>query len=176
MKQLILVIALVLSVPCSAQKNEITATKDKSGHLVGIADKDSFLQEPFKDWFDFGYDEYEVDAESVNQLKKLLKKVRVKCFMGTWCGDSREQVPIFYRILDNADFNYKNLEMITVNRSKKTPDNLQKGFDIIKVPTFIFYNKKGEEIGRIVEYPRETVEADMIKILSGQEYKHSYEK
>ena len=94
--------------------------------------------------------------------------------MGTWCGDSQEQTPVFYKILDAADFNYKNLQMVSVDRSKKTPDNLQEGFNIIRVPTFIFY-KKGKEIGRFVEYPRESVEADMLKIVSGAAYKHSYE-
>ena len=65
--------------------------------------------------------------------------------------------------------------MITVNRSKKTSDNLQEGFDIIRVPTFIFF-KDGKEIGRFVEYPRESVEADILKIVSGEPYKHSYEE
>ena len=73
------------------------------------------------------------------------------------------------------NFNYKNLELVAVDRSKKTPDNLQEGFNIIRVPTFIFY-KNGEEIGRFVEYPRETVEEDILKIVSGEPYKHSYEE
>jgi len=36
--------------------------------------------------------------------------------------------------------------------------------------------KKGKEIGRFVEYPRKSVEADLLKIVSGQGYKHVYEK
>ncbi|MCB0473638.1 MAG: thioredoxin family protein, partial [Flavobacteriaceae bacterium] len=68
----------------------------------------------------------------------------------------------------------KNLELITVDHSKKTPDNLQEGLNITNVPTFIFY-KKGKEIGRFVEYPRETLEKDILAIISGQPYKHSYE-
>jgi len=94
--------------------------------------------------------------------------------MGTWCGDSKEQTPIFYKILDAANFNYNNLQLIAVNRGKSTPDNLQEGLNIERVPTFIFY-KKGKEIGRFVEFPQETVEADMLKIVSGEPYKHSYE-
>ena len=65
--------------------------------------------------------------------------------------------------------------MVTVNREKKTPDNLQEGYNIIRVPTFIFF-RKGKEIGRFVEYPRVSVEADMLKIVSGEPYKHSYEE
>ena len=65
--------------------------------------------------------------------------------------------------------------MITVNRGKRTPDNLQKGFNIKRVPTFIFY-KKGKEIGRYVEFPRTSLEKDILTIVSGKPYKHSYEK
>ena len=95
--------------------------------------------------------------------------------MGTWCGDSKRETPHFYKILEEAGFNFKNLELITVNRSKRTPDNLQKGLNIFKVPTFIFY-KNEKEIGRYVEYARESLEKDMLKITSGKEYKHSYQK
>ena len=152
-----------------------TRTLDASGNLVGIAAKSDFLKAPFNDWFNFNYENYELNTETIEALKPLLKDaVTIKAFMGTWCGDSQEQTPVFYKILDTAGFDYKNLDMITVNRSKKTPDNLQEGLNIFRVPTFIFY-KNGIELGRFVEYPRESVEADMLKILSGAAYKHSYE-
>ena len=94
--------------------------------------------------------------------------------MGTWCGDSKRETPHLYKVLEMADFNFKNLDLVTVNRSKRTPDNLQEGLNIIKVPTFIFY-KKGKEIGRYVEYARESLEQDILKIVSGKPYKHSYD-
>jgi len=174
MKKIFLSFILIATISCTAQKNEATAIKDATGNLVGIANKESFLQEPFNNWFTPNYDEYNTNKEIINKLKPLLKKVTIKAFMGTWCGDSKEQTPIFYKILDEAKFNYNNLIMVTVNRSKATPDNLQEGFNIERVPTFIFY-KDGKEIGRFVEYPRETVEADILKIVSGETYKHSYE-
>lgn len=159
---------------CSAQKNVITAEKDETGNLVGVANKESFLAVPFNAWFTPNYAAYETDKEIIEKLKPLLKDIKITVFMGTWCGDSQEQTPVFYKILDEADFNYDQLRLITVNRSKSTPDNLQKGFNIERVPTFIIY-KNDKEIGRFVEYPRETVEADILKIVSGQPYKHSYE-
>lgn len=169
---ILLVISTILS--CTAQKKDATAIKDASGNLVGIAVKESFLQEPYTSWFSPNYDSYTVNSEVLTELKSLLKDVKIKAFMGTWCGDSKEQTPVFYKILDEAGFDYDNLTLVTVDRSKKTPDNLQEGLNIERVPTFIFY-KNGNEIGRIVEYPRESVEADMLKIVSGEPYKHSYE-
>ena len=120
------------------------------------------------------YKEYETDPLMIAKLSLEINKYEIKGFMGTWCGDSKRETPPFYKILEQADFNLKNLELITVNRSKKTPDNLQEGLNIIRVPTFIFY-KDGKEIGRYVERPRESLEKDMLKIVSGEPYKHSYD-
>ena len=115
------------------------------------------------------------DNWSSDFLKEKLKGIKIKGFMGTWCGDSKRETPRFYKILEQANFDFKNLDLVTVNRSKKTPDNLQEGLDIKKVPTFIFY-KDGKEIGRFVERVRESLEKDMLKIVSEQNYKHFYDR
>jgi len=175
MKKIILFFIIIVTISCKAQKNEPNAVLDKDGNLVGIANKDNFLIEPFNEWFLTNYDAYEVDPETIENIKPLLKEITIKVFMGTWCSDSQDQTPSLYKILDTADFNYDNLELVAVNEDKKTPDNLEKGLNIERVPTFIFY-KKGKEIGRFVEYPRESVEADILKIVSGEPYKHAYEK
>jgi thiol-disulfide isomerase/thioredoxin len=155
-------------------QKEITAKKNKNGDLVGFANKESFNQAPYGTWFTQKFDAYKADEAIISSLKKALKNIKIKGFMGTWCGDSKRETPHFYKILEQADFNFKNLELVTVNRSKKTPDNLQEGLDIKRVPTFIFY--RGEkEIGRYVEYARESLEKDILNIVTGQPYKHSYD-
>jgi hypothetical protein len=50
---------------------------------------------------------------------------------------------------------------------------LEDGFDITNVPTFIFY-RNGKEINRIVESPVISLEKDMLSILAGEVYKHTY--
>ncbi len=174
MRTLFFSIFILSIISCSAQQNMVFAEKDETGNLVGIANKESFLAEPYNAWFTPNYTTYETNKEVIEKLKPLLKEVTIKGFMGTWCDDSKDQTPVFYKILDEADFNYNQLELITVNRSKSTPDNLQEGFNIERVPTFIVY-KNNKEIGRFVEYPRASVEEDLLKIVSGQPYKHSYE-
>jgi len=175
MKRILFCVIAVITLSCSVQKKQATAVLDKDENLVGIATKDSFLIEPFNEWFSFNYDNYEVNEATLKELKPLLKDVTIKAFMGTWCSDSQEQTPVFYKILDASKFDYKNLELVAVNEHKKTPGNLQKGYNIERVPTFIFF-KNGIEIGRFVEYPRESVEADILKIVSEEPYKHSYEE
>ena len=173
MKNLFLLLTFATTMCCIAQEKH--ATKNASGDLVGITQRSDFDQQPYAKWFQRYSDSYTVDATTAKKLKKALKNVTIKAFMGTWCGDSKRETPRFYKVLEAAKFNLKNLEMITVNRGKKTPDNLQKDLNIFRVPTFIFY-KKGEEIGRYVEYPRVTLEKDILAILTDKEYKHSYDR
>jgi thiol-disulfide isomerase/thioredoxin len=94
--------------------------------------------------------------------------------MGTWCEDSQHQVPGFYQVLEQLKFDEKQVSLIIVDRTKTTPDHLEKDKNITNVPTFIFY-KNGKELQRIVESPVESLEKDMLKIVSGQPYKHTYE-
>ncbi len=160
----------------SSHEENIQQTKQKtpSGMLVGKQDRAALEQQPFGSWFNKNFKNYKVDTKTVAEIKPLLEGVTIKAFMGTWCGDSKRETPTFYKILDAADFNYDDFQLITVSRNKTTPGGLEKNMDIIRVPTFIFY-KEGKELGRYVEYPRTSLEKDMLAILSGAGYKHSYE-
>ncbi len=151
-----------------------TAVKTRPNILIGKHYRRALEQEPFAIWFNQNYTDYTIDSSIVKQLSPYLEGVSIKAFMGTWCSDSKRETPAFYKILDDANFDYKNLELITVTRNKDTPEGYEKGLDISRVPTFIFY-KKGKEIGRYVEFARETLEKDMLTILSEEPYKHSYE-
>ena len=96
-------------------------------------------------------------------------------FMGTWCSDSQREVPAFYKILNQTDFDHTNLEVIAVSQEKDTPNKLEEGFAIEYVPTIIFY-RNDKEIGRYVEVAQETLEKDILAILNESGYKHSYEE
>lgn len=173
MKYALLTLTIISFLSCSSQK-EINAAKNKQGDLIGFANKASFSIKPYNTWFTKNFDSYSIDSTTIKELKEKLKGIEIKGFMGTWCGDSKREIPRFYKILEQVDFNFKNLQLVTVNRSKKTPDNLQKGYNIVRVPTFIFY-KNDKEIGRYVEYARESLEKDILTIVSEKPYKHAYD-
>lgn len=193
MKNLLLLFSTVIFIACNANKStvenkkeeiqkivrkkaaEVNAQKNDRGYLIGIANKASFTDEKYKPWFDSRYLEYKTDATTIEKLKPVINDFTIKGFMGTWCGDSKRGVPRFYKILEETGFDQDYFELVTVGRNKKTPDNLQEGFDLIRVPTFIFF-KGDKEVGRFVEKPRETMEKDILKIVTGQPYKHAYDK
>ena len=151
------------------------ATKNDRGYLIGFTNREAFNDASYQYWFNDRYSTYKTDQELIAKLKPIINDFTIKGFMGTWCGDSKRETPRFYKILDETGFDQDYFELVTVGRNKKTPNNLQEGFNIIRVPSFIFY-KDGEEVGRFVEYPRETLEKDILNILTGAPYKHSYDR
>ncbi|WKD85095.1 hypothetical protein KCTC32516_00434 [Polaribacter huanghezhanensis] len=174
MKKILFLFIVTYTITSYAQE-KATATKNISGDLVGIAHKKDFKQQPYSNWFIKNYDTYKPDKKSISKLKRKLKNVKIKAFVATWCKLSKKDIPHSYKILEQADFDFNNIEFITLNRGKKTPDNLQKNFNIKSVPTFIFY-KKGKEIGRYIEFPHQNLEKDFLTIVSGKKHKQNKKK
>ncbi len=122
------------------------------------------------DWFKAEYEGYKVSKKTVNALKEVDKTAdyRIVIVLGTWCSDSRREVPHFYKIVDALGFPEKNILTILVDENKNDGSGLAKQFTIKYVPTFIFIDANGNEIGRIVEAPGKKLEADWLGILSGE--------
>jgi thiol-disulfide isomerase/thioredoxin len=122
----------------------------------------------FKESYEPNYAAYQPDSTALIDLKSLLKNKKVTIVLGTWCGDSKLQVPHFLKIMDAAKIGEDQFEIIAVDGLKKAENGLIDQFKITNVPTFIFTDKKGTEIGRITESPRETLEKDMLKLLGAK--------
>lgn len=118
----------------------------------------------FKEMYDPLYAAYVPDAATMIELKKLIKKERIKIVFGTWCGDSKVNVPNFFKVLDDLHFKEKNVDIIAVDGNKKAENGIIDNLDIQRVPTFIIFDKNGKELGRIVEHPKNTLEADLLEI------------
>ncbi len=144
--------------------------------LLGVVNKQGLEKDPYASWFNKGLN-YRVDDSIAEQLKKSLKNYNVEVFFGTWCGDSKREVPHLYNVLDAAEVDWENVKVIGVDSDqslyKKSPNGEEKGKNIHRVPTIIFY-KNGEEKGRIVESPVESLEKDMLAITTGKDYVEHY--
>jgi len=134
--------------------------------LINTCTREGVVTFPeFKEMYDPLYEAYIPDAATMIELKKLVKTEKVKIVFGTWCGDSKVNVPNFFKVLDALHFKEKNIDIIAVDGVKKAENGLIDGLDIKMVPTFIIYDKKGLELGRIVEHPKTSMEADLLAIL-----------
>ena len=139
-----------------------TAAKDKM--MSGTVTKADFMQDPYVDWYEDEYQNYTLDVNTLSDLKNKIKNTTIKIYFGSWCSDSRREVPRFIKILDYLGFNYKNVQFIALDKSKSAPNYQKNIYNIKYVPTFIFF-RNGKETGRIIETPEDTLEKDMAKIL-----------
>jgi thiol-disulfide isomerase/thioredoxin len=109
------------------------------------------------------------DAEASRALASVEPGAEVTVFFGTWCGDSRREVPRFWRALDETGSAVPfRILYVGVDREKKQPAELIVGSDVHYVPTFIV-SRGGHEVGRIVESAPQGVERDLLALLKGEE-------
>lgn len=170
MKKIVLLTALVISA--------LVTVAQKDPRLLGICAAKDFEREPYAAWYKPNYENYTPAADIIAQLKKSSpEKFTLKIVFGSWCGDSKRELPKMMKVLHAAGFPEKNIQLIGVYDSlevyKQAPKREEKGLNIYRVPTFIVY-QKDKEIGRIVEYAVESLERDLLKIVTGQPYTHNY--
>lgn len=134
--------------------------------MINECTRDSVINFPeFKTMYDSQYPAYSPDSTTINKLKPLMDGLKVTIVLGTWCGDSKLQVPHFLKIIDQTGIRDKDVRLICVDGHKNAEDGLIDNMNIDRVPTFII-SKKGKELGRIVESPKDTLENDLLSIVS----------
>ena len=145
--------------------------------LLGMHTKEDLQQMPYKEWFEKNYADYAVDSVTAARLTPFLKNKKFEIFMGTWCGDSRREVPGMFKILASAGVRPAQIKMIMVDDHdstyKQSPGHEERGKSIHRVPDLIVYSGK-KEINRIVEYPVVSLEKDLLAIVNGSGYQPNY--
>ncbi len=163
----IIVIAIVAfsGLQIMAQKNHmIIDEKTKTNMLVGYCDKNGLEKDAYGVYFLNEYDSYEPNDRYINKLNDKLDNVEMTIVLGTWCSDSKREVPRYYKILNEVGYDDKRIRLIAVDRNKEATGIDIMEIDIQKVPTFIIYKDK-IEIGRIIETPNKSLESDLWKIV-----------
>ena len=165
----LIVFFIFISMNVFSQEINRTKIDEKSQMevLIGLCNRDGLKSDLFKTYFEAEYNSYKTDTAVINKIKTAIKEknITITIVMGSWCGDSQEQVPRFYKILDETGFNESNVILYCVDRAKKTDKGETDSLNIQLVPTFIFY-KDGKEIGRIIETPILILEKDFLEIAS----------
>ncbi len=116
----------------------------------------------WKLWINTGY---EINPADLEILRRELPVMTFRIYAGTWCGDSKHQVPDFFHILDEAGVPKEDAGYILLNRDRKAWKDLAGTDSIKRVPTFIVL-KNGIEIGRITETPKSRLETDLVEIVT----------
>jgi hypothetical protein len=127
-------------------------------------DKDKILKTDHQ--WENNYDHYIPDLSLLGVLKeKIGDNLKVDVYLGLWCSDSRNNVPVFMKLIDVLNLDNVKVNYYTVER--KASQDIKyyvKDLKVERVPTFIFY-RDGKEIGRIVENPHNSILEDFLEIV-----------
>lgn len=114
-----------------------------------------------------------LDSDAVASLAQVPPGAGVTVYFGTWCSDSRREVSRLWAALESlgADETAHGLPFdvryIGVDQDKKQPVGLISTLDLRYVPTVVV--RRGPlEVGRIVEVPLISLEADLAGLLNGE--------
>lgn len=143
-------------------------------YLVGEVIREDIVA-AFPAWTDSAA-AYVPEPGAVARLAAVSRPVDVVCVLGTWCGDSRREVPRFWKLMESAANPNLRLRMFAVGRKDDAaalakseavgaPRDIRAVWGVTLVPTFIF-RADGEELGRIIEIPTGTLEGDAAKIVA----------
>jgi len=141
--------------------------RDATTWLLGDLTLAMLNNQPHSVWFTEGYTGYQPDQEIMGDLMGLDKdNLTITIVLGTWCPDSRREVPRFIKMIDLWGFPRDKIRVIGVDINKVAPLGDYPALAIERVPTFIFY-KNNIEKGRIIEVPVTSLEQDTRDILKG---------
>ena len=94
-----------------------------------------------------------MEENLVGMIAQLSGGVEVLVYYGSWCSDSRREVPRFLRIMEKGGFPGCRIRFYAVDRTKKSPDGLTEKYAIEKVPTFLFF-RDGKEMDVTYRLPK----------------------
>ena len=180
---MMMAIAIMATISCQSKsipsKSYAQETVDSKGNkmLLGRCTRESLQGSPFDQWFNKNYNDYKIDSITCEALKSQLPAYHITIFMGTWCGDSRREVPRMMKILDYCGVSSSQVKFIMLNSLgdfyKQSPGHEEKGLEIHRVPDFILYKGK-KETGRIIEEPVVSLEKDLLSIINEDGYTPNY--
>jgi thiol-disulfide isomerase/thioredoxin len=148
--------------PAAAQAAPAPA---ESTDLLGATTREKVEATP--DWVQAEVDA-KPDAAAAQALAAVEPGAEVTIYLGSWCGDSRREVPRFWKALDAAGGSVPfAVHYVAVDQAKKEPADLLKQDAVRYLPTIVV-RRGGQEVGRIVETSPHGVEQDLLALLTGK--------
>ena len=164
MKKIYLLFIAILFTSCSQNQNYLLEE--------GVVDIDYLENSPKTYWFNENFENYTVEKINRDNFSELYN-YDIEIFMNTLCHDSQREIPRLIKILKELNFPENKLKIILLNPNKESEMGYEVNKNITNTPTIIF-NLDSIEVNRIVEFPKESLESDILKILNDEDYKHAY--
>ncbi|MGB9740184.1 MAG: thioredoxin family protein [Candidatus Bathyarchaeia archaeon] len=144
---------------------------------VTVNDYINSLEGSFRDRFLIRKKAYKLSFETINRFKQFAKNYFLVAFSAEWCKDCAANIPVLALISEATGLEVRifgGLKKDPLSGTGKwrippSPPEVET-FGVEKIPLIVVFNTDGNEVGRIIENPKEpTLEEELLKIiLSGQ--------
>ncbi len=142
-------------------------TTNIKGYIDALSEKD-------KDIVMEAYDEYNLNEDSVKELKEIVKGLKVVIFSAPWCGDCKRAMPPMLHLEEKIG-----LDAMVFGTIKSDPLNKEAQWRVppsppeinewgaTAIPWFEFFDSEGNKVGTFIEKPKvkETLEEEILHIL-----------
>lgn len=117
---------------------------------------------------------YQLNQDAVSKLERIADKYTVVVFSAEWCKDCVSNVPVLKLVsqatgLEVRVFGHIKRDVLSTKEKWRIPPSPPevKTFGVEKLPWIILFDKKGEEVGKIIENPAHTgsIEEELLYIL-----------
>ena len=142
-------------------------TTSVKGYIEALSEKD-------KDIVMDAYEEYKVKPEVVEQLRDLMRNMKVIIFSAPWCGDCKRAMPVMLHLeemlgLDIMVFGTIKTAPLDPNKQWAVPPSPPEinEWKVKAIPWFVFFDKEGNQVGILIEKPavKDTLEEEILHIL-----------
>ncbi len=117
------------------------------------------------------YDATTPDRAALERLGSAIESYRIVTVLGSWCHDSRREVPRLVKVLDQLETPVFTHEMIGVDRTRRIDDpevavfaGVERTVDL--VATIVVFDTAGVELGRVVETAEKPIEELLVEFIA----------
>ncbi len=142
-------------------------TTNIKGYIDALSDKD-------KDIVMEAYDEYNTNEDVVEELREVMKGLKVVIFSAPWCGDCKRAMPPMLHLEEKIG-----IDAMVFGTIKSDPLNKEVQWKVppsppeinewgaTAIPWFEFFDSDGNKVGTLIEKPKvkETLEEEILHIL-----------
>lgn len=117
---------------------------------------------------------YSLNEEALNKLRKYKEDYEFVAVFADWCGDARKAIPVLALLEEELDIKIRALGGMTkppygseeLWAVPPSPEEVNK-FEITSSPTILIFDKEGHEVGRIKTRAKNTptIEEELVFII-----------
>ena len=145
-------------------------TTNIRGYIDALSDKD-------KDLVMEEYEGYKLSEEATNELREVMKDLKVVIFSAPWCGDCKRAMPVMLHLeekigLDAMVFGEIKTDPLNKDIQWKVPPSPPEinEWKATAIPWFEFIDSEGNRVGHLREKAtvKETLEEEILYILKSK--------